>query len=88
MDVREEFDRLVDRLKTERDELKLKMHLASMEVRQEFEDAEKTWDHLKDKASAIADEALETSDDYVGKARIVGDELKEAYRRIAGRLRK
>jgi len=88
MAIQEEFDKLVERLKTEHDQLKLKMHLASMEVKGEFEEAEKTWNQLKAKAAAIADEAVDTSDEYIGKAKIVGDELKEAYRRIASRLRK
>lgn len=88
MEIREEFEKLVDRLKTERDGLKLKMHLASMEVREEFEEAEKTWNQLKTRAMDIADGASETSDEYIDKAKIVGEELKEAYKRIAGRLRK
>lgn len=88
MAVQEEFEKLVDRLKTERDGLMLKMHLASMEVKDEFEEAEKTWNQLKSKAVTIADEAVETSDEYIGKAKIVGEELKEAYHRIASRLRK
>ena len=88
MAIQEEFEKLVDRLKTERDELKLKMHLASMEVKEEFEEAEKKWDQLKNRAIDIADGAVETSDEYIDKAKIVGDELKEAYNRIASRLRK
>ncbi|SHO49812.1 hypothetical protein [Desulfopila aestuarii] len=88
MAIQEEFEKLVDRLKTERDELKLKMHLASMEVKEEFDEAEKKWDQLKNRAIDIADGAVETSDEYIDKAKIVGDELKEAYNRIASRLRK
>ena len=33
MNVKEEFDNLVEKLKTERDEIKVKMHLASMEAK-------------------------------------------------------
>ncbi len=83
---REEFDKLMDRLKTERDELKLKMHLGSMEAKEEFEQAEKKWDEVKAKASTIADDAVDTSDDYIRKVKIVGDELKETYQRISKRL--
>ncbi|WP_163339402.1 hypothetical protein [Desulfopila sp. IMCC35008] len=86
MGLNEDFSKLADRLKTERDELKLKMHLASMEVKEEFEEAEEKWGHVKLKASDIADEAVETSDEYIAKAKIIGEELKETYRRIAKRL--
>lgn len=86
MGLREDFDKLIDKVKTERDELNLKLHLASMDAKEELKDAEKKWDHLKEKASAIADDAVETSEEYIAKAKVVGEELKETYNRIAKRL--
>ena len=86
MDVRQEFDRLVEKLKKERDELNLKLHLASMEAKEELKDAEKKWAQLKEKAADITDDAVETSDEYIAKAKIVGEELKETYKRLAKRL--
>lgn len=88
MNMKDDFSKFVDKLKTERDDLKLKIHLGSMEVREEFEEAEKKWHHLKAKASDIADDAIETSDEYILKAKGIGDELKEIYHRIAKRLSK
>ena len=86
MAMKEEFDKLVEKLKTERDEINLKMHLASMDAREEFAEAEKKWGQIRVKASEIADDAVETSEEYIAKAKIVGEELKETYRRIAKRL--
>ena len=86
MELRQEFDKLVEKLKVERDELNLKLHLASMEAKEELKDAEKKWVQLKEKASKITDDAVETSDEYIAKAKIVGEELKETYKRIAKRL--
>ncbi len=86
MDIQEEFDKLLEKLRTQRDEINLKMHLASMEAKEEFDAAEKKWNQLKSKASAIADDAVETSDEYIAKAKVIGEEIKEAYRRIARRL--
>jgi hypothetical protein len=86
--MKEEFNKLVERLKTERDELNLRMHLASMEGKEEFKEAEKKWEHLKAKASEIADDAVDTSEELIAKSKIVGEELKETYRRIAARLSK
>ena len=88
MAMQEDFNNLLNRLKTERDELKLKLHLASMEVKEEFEAAEKTWEQLKGKAATIADDAVQTSDEYVARVKIVGEELREAYRRISNRINK
>ena len=43
---------------------------------------------VKAKASEIGDEAAETSEEYIAKAKIIGEELKETYNRIAKRLAK
>ena len=86
--MKEDFDKLVNKLQAERDELKLKMHLGSMEAKAEFAEAEKKLHEVKIKASKIADDAVDTSEVYIEKARVVGEELKEAYLRISQRLKK
>ena len=86
MSIKNEFDNLLEKLKSERDELKLKLHLASLEAKEEFEEAEKNWNTLKIKAAEIADDSKETSEEFIAKAKIVGEELKDAYSRISKRL--
>lgn len=88
MALQEDFNRLIEKLKTERDEIKLKLHLASMEARKEYEDAEQIWKQVKEKATDIADDAVETSEEFIAKSKIVGEELKETYHRISKRLSK
>ena len=86
MPTKIEFDNLLAKLKSERDEIMLKLHLASMEAKEEFEDAEKNWNSIKIKASEIADDSKETSEEFIAKAKIIGEELKETYKRISKRL--
>jgi hypothetical protein len=86
MSVKIEFDNLIEKLKTERDKITLKLHLGSMEAKEEFEEADKHWDALKIKAAEIADDSKETSEEVIAKAKIVGEELKDAYARISKRL--
>jgi hypothetical protein len=86
MSLRGEFESLLNKLNTEREELQVKLSLASMEVRDEFEEAEQHWQQVKAKAAEIADDSIETSEEYIAKAKIVGEELKDAYQRIAKRL--
>ena len=86
MSIKTEFDNLLEKLKSERDEIKLKLHLASLEAKEEFEEADKHWDTLKNKAAEIADDSKETSEEFIAKAKIVGEELKDAYNRISKRL--
>ena len=88
MNVQEEFGKLMEKLKTERDEINVKLHLASMDAKEEFAEAEKKWEQVKLKMAEIADEAEDTSEEYVAKAKIVGEELKDSYSRIKDRLTK
>jgi len=86
MGMKEDFNQLMEKLKVERDRINLKMHLASMDAKEEFAEAEKKWGQVKTKAAAIADDAVETSEEYVAKAKVIGEELKDTYHRIAKRL--
>ncbi|OAI02793.1 hypothetical protein [Methylomonas methanica] len=86
MSLKNEFESLLVNLDSVREELQLKLHLASMDARDEFAEAEKQWLQVKNKAAEIADESIETSEEYIAKAKIVGEELKEAYQRVAKRL--
>jgi hypothetical protein len=86
MPTKIEFDNLLAKLKSERDEIMLKLHLASMDAKEEFEEAEKNWNKIKIKAAEIADDSKETSEEFIAKAKIVGEELRETYNRISKRL--
>lgn len=86
MAIKEEFNNLLDKLKTERDEINLKLHLASMDVKQEFDEAEPKLNALKSKGAEIIDDSVEISEEMLAKAKVVGEELKETYQRIAKRL--
>ena len=84
--MKEEFGNLIEKLKTQRDEITLKAHLAPVDARKELEGAEKKWDQLKEYASKVTDDAIDTSEEYIAKAKIVGEELKETYQRLSKRL--
>lgn len=86
MIMKKDIEDLLDKLKTERDELQLKLHLASLDAKTEFEAAEQQWEQVKAKALEIADESMETSEELLGKAKIVAEELRETYNRISQRL--
>ncbi len=85
--MKQEFEDLLNKLSTERDEIKLQLHLASMEVKEEFSEVEKKWEQIKLKAEEIADESVETTDDFIAGAKVVGEELANAYHRIAKRIK-
>lgn len=88
---------LIAALKTERDDLKVQVHLASMQIKDEFREdwqaAEHAWGQLKAesrrigrKASAAADKLDHLPEVLDAKADAAMDELKGIYSRIRTRL--
>ena len=64
-------------LKKLRDELSLRMHLASMEAKQEWNELETKWQKFSSRAK------LEDSAEGVGNAlELLGEELKKGYKRL------
>jgi len=70
-------DEVVQDLKTLRDEVEVKIHLASKDIQQDFQELEDKWDSFRAKAG------LERTAKGVGSAfELLGDELKRGYDRI------
>ena len=84
-----EFDDLVAELRQKRDELRVRMNLASKELRDEWAELEEKMDEFSAKAKQFAGEAgLEDTGKGVGKALgQVGHELKLGYERLRKALR-
>ncbi|MDD2463822.1 MAG: hypothetical protein PHI97_07460 [Desulfobulbus sp.] len=59
---------------------------ALLYTKEELEAFEEKWHQLKGKASRIADDAIDTTEECIDKAKIIGEELKETCKRIAERL--
>jgi hypothetical protein len=86
MELQEELTKLSETLKQQRDEIRLQIHLATADLKDEWEESEREWDHFKDKFAEIIDESKETTAEFLEKTRIVGEELKIAYKTIHRRL--
>ena len=80
--VRTDLERLADELKEQRDELRLKLHLAKAEARDEFERLEKRWEHVRGKLALIAKEAGAASKDVGEATRLLLHEIKAGYHRV------
>ena len=79
-----ELDDLIEELKQKRDELRVKMNLASKDLRDEWEDLEERMEEFSAKAKQAADEAqLRETGEGIGKALgQLGHEIKLGYERI------
>ena len=76
-----DFDKLKADLERIRDEVRLKMHLASMEAKEEWTELEGKWQSFSDRAEV--DKSKEGLGAALGE---VGEELKQAYRRLRNAL--
>ena len=80
--TREELDRLVRELETQRDALHVKLHLLKADARTQWEELEKRLEHLKGKAQVIGREASGAAGDVKEKLGDVAQEIKKGYERI------
>jgi hypothetical protein len=81
-DDKTDLQRLADELRHQRDELKLKLHLAKADAKDEWEVIEKKWEHARGRLAVIGKEAGAASKDVREAARLVLDEIKAGYQRI------
>lgn len=84
--MNERMESLMAKLAQERDELKLKMHLAKADAREEFQELEGRWESLKGKMKLAGEEAADASGPIKDSARELLNEIREGYRRIVDRL--
>jgi hypothetical protein len=77
-----DVNEILDELRTTRDELRVQMHLAGAEARDEWEVLEKKWQHLRTRAGQVGEATGEAAEDIGGALELVGEELRKGYRRI------
>jgi len=79
-----DFDDIVEELKQKRDEARVHIHLASKEIKEEWEELEEKMEDFSDKAKQFADDAeLKKTGEGIGDALgQLGGELKRGYERI------
>ena len=79
---REDFDEFVENLKQQRDELRVKMHLAAADAKDEWDKLEQKWGHFEAKARQVGGQAADASKDIWQATKDLGGEIKEGYDRI------
>jgi hypothetical protein len=77
-----DMQKFIDDLKTARDEAKVKIHLGSKDVQDQWAELEKRWHSFKTKA-----ELEKTAGELSGTIKVLGSELKHAYVRLRQALK-
>lgn len=81
-EIQNRLDDLISKLKQERDELKLQMHLASMDAKDEYERISGKVDQVIEQYEPLQDAVEETADNVFSALGLAADELKAGYQRI------
>ena len=80
--MKQQMDATLETLAQQRDEIKLKLHLLSMEARDEWEANEKLWQQVQDTAAQMRDSAGEAMDDVWVRFNALSMELGEKYSKL------
>lgn len=81
-ELREELKKLEDAVIQQRDELRVKMHLAKADARDEWEKLEGKWGEAQTKFAEVKKAADESVENIEAAARLLADELLKGYERI------
>lgn len=85
-DATDQVRKLIDELKQQRDELRVKLHLAKADARDEWELLEKQWEQVLAKLEVAREEAGRTAQGVGSALRLAAEEIKRGYDRIRQRM--
>jgi SMC interacting uncharacterized protein involved in chromosome segregation len=77
------IDEMLAELKRESEEMKLKLHLAKMDVSDEWEKLEAKLAKLESKAKELGSVTAEASHDMAAAAKLLGEEIRDGFKKIA-----
>jgi predicted nucleic acid-binding Zn-ribbon protein len=76
----------IDRLRELRDELRVQAELGRAELRDRWQDLEKSWHQLEGRLKLARESAREDSQNVREAARLLASELRESYEHLRKRL--
>lgn len=86
MTIGQDIDGMVEKLKQQRDELKVRAHLFKAETRDEWEKVEDQWQHFQGRAKQVRSASAEVGEEVALTVRKLGQEILEGYKRIQRKL--
>jgi len=86
MTLSDEFHKVIERLEQERDELRVRLNLASHEVRDEWEEVEERWRTVQRKLEGLREEAESAGRDARTALEIAVDDLKRHLAKMREKL--
>jgi hypothetical protein len=81
-DVTDKLEKLVEVIKTERDELHVRLHLLKAETKDEWEEVEQKWEYLEARLKKVREGVSESGEEVGAATAQLGREISTAYQRI------
>jgi chromosome segregation ATPase len=81
-DIGDKLEKLVETIKTDRDELRVRLHLLKAEAKDEWDEVEEKWRHLEPKLKQLRDGAVESGEDIAAATSQLAEEIGNAYKRL------
>lgn len=85
-DVKERIEEMLNELRQERDELKVKLQLAKMNASDEWEKLEAKLEKLEDRAKELGEVAADASQDIGAAAKLLGEEIATGFQKLRKHL--
>ena len=86
MTTKSDFAKMAEILRKERDELGVKVHLAGMEVRDEWQELEEKWEQFSSNSKNFYKEVEPALSNIQAALSLLGEELKAGYQKIRDTL--
>ena len=86
MTLRERVEQQAEEMRATRDEIRVRLHLAKMDARDQWDQVEKQWDHAEAKLKQLANAANEATDDIAEATQLVLDEMRGGYNKLRNLL--
>jgi len=85
-DAKEKITKAAEHLKQQRDQLRVKLHLAKADAKDEWARLEKQWEEMRPTLDAAREEAGKTAESVGTALSLAMEELKRGYDRLRKRL--
>jgi len=82
-DIKKRINDMINDLKQERDELRVKLQLAKMEAGDEWKKLEAKLVKLEAKAKELGSATADASQDVGAAAKLLGEEIRNGFKKIA-----
>jgi hypothetical protein len=81
-EFRQQLDLELDKLRGARDELRVRLHLGGAELRDQWEELERGWQHLEGRLKVLGNESDEVVSEIGETLHVLADQLQHGYERI------